>query len=148
LYQNDHQVPYVQRLFGSTDPEVTVEINLWLYNSGNKTARDAKLFLWLPWPDWKVPDWDGRINPKDFFATQGLQVIKNEEIDKRRYWHATVDLSSPSYPGVSYIAHTFRVVSPLPYDGEMLWRIGYDDGITPAAELPPARMRFMIVRKP
>lgn len=147
LHQNEQRIEHAVKQFRSREPYVHAPISLWIFNDGNKTARDAKVSLWLPYPEWKVSDWDGIHNPKVPFAAQGLTSIKNVEIERKRHWLVTVDLSSPTYPNVPYIAHTFMAVLPLPYEGDLLWQIGYDDGIAPDSE-PYGRIRFRIVRKP
>ncbi len=144
LHHDRRRINHVVSFVDKDKSSVNLEIRLWLFNDGDRTARDATMFLWLPWPDWKVPEWDGKVRPDVFFTAQGLKTIANVEVDGKRYWHVSVDLGFPTYPGVERMAHSFIALVPVPYEGDMLWRIGYDDGIEPPADAPPARMRFRV----
>lgn len=145
-----HDRHRVGRRIGSVDtgePETQIPVSLWIFNDGDMTARDCTIFLWLPWPEWKVPGWDGVLNPEKPFATQGLKVIANVKVDDRRYWHVSADVPFPTYPSVERLALTFQAVLPLPYEGDLLWRIGYDDGMQPPINEPQGRLRFQTIRK-
>ena len=134
---------YYSKVSGERDPE-TITINLWLYNEGDRTARDATIFLWLPWPEWRVPGWNGILNPETYFKDQGFRTIANVPLDGRRYWHVAFDVPFPTYPGVERLAHTFQVVVPIGFKGDVLWRVGYDDGIEPPQSNPEGRLNFNV----
>jgi hypothetical protein len=147
LSHNQKRIEHVTSQFGTEQPEIGITVRLWMFNDGDVTARDATLFLWLPWPEWGVPEWDGIHNPEKPFAAQGLRAIANVRIGTKPYWHVSADIPFPTYPGVERLALTFQAILPLPYKGDLLWRIGYDDGIQPPASEPEGRLRFNLVRK-
>lgn len=141
LCHNRQRIEFKVDLVRDDVVESTTEINLWLFNDGDNTARDCTLFLWLP-AKWKVPNWNGILNPAEPFKAQGLKVIANVPLDGKRYWYVAVDVPFPTYPGMARIAHKFEAVLPVGFEGDMLWRIGYDDGIAPPANEPEGRLRF------
>lgn len=128
LWHNRQRVPFKVDLVSDDRVESTVNINLWLFNEGDNTARDCTLFLWLP-SEWKVPGWNGIVNPGMAFGIQGLKAIARVPLDGKHYWYVAVDVASPTYPGMPRIAHAFEAILPVGFEGDMLWRIGYDDGI-------------------
>jgi hypothetical protein len=129
LWHNDKKGP---DLYSSTesDDEIETGLRLWLFNEGNNTARDAAIFLWLP-RSWRVPGWDGLHHPEQAFRAHGLTYIANVELYGKRWLHIVYDVPFPTYPHVQRLALTFPVIVPVGFNGRMLWRVGFDDGIEP-----------------
>jgi hypothetical protein len=130
----------VLEILGMVGPgahETLLWIDLVLSNSGDKTARDAVLYLWIPSP-WRRVPWStirGIGGWKDF------TTIGNVEIDSVPYEHVSIDVDSPTYPGVERVAYSF--VAFVPKDSrDVLWRVAYDDGITPSQTEPSGRLTF------
>jgi hypothetical protein len=147
LWNNRHRIGAYYLVVTSEEQVEEITVNLWLYNEGERTARDATIFLWLPWPEWKVPDWNGISNPVEPFAEQGFRVIANVPLNNRRYWNVAVDVPFPTYPRVERLALTFKMQVPVPFDGSVLWRVGYDDGIEPPPGEPERLLNFHIFRR-
>lgn len=114
-----------------------MEIVLSLFNSGRRTARDASIFLWLP-VSWEVPGWDTMLD-----RAQGLRLVDWTRIDGQSYRHFRFDCPSPVYPEIETIVHTFSVVAHHESEeDELLWRVAYDDGITPEQNESYGRLAF------
>lgn len=118
-------------------------VDLWLFNTGEKTATTARIFLWLP-REWRFRGWDGKGVPRESCENQGFRLIGPDWLDEARYWNVSVDVSTPTYPGIEHLAHSFEVIVPVNSEHAFLWRVGYDDGITPPQHEPPGRFRFRL----
>jgi len=147
LWNNRHRIESYHLVVNGDEERQTITVNLWLFNEGERTARDATIFLWLPWPEWSIPYWNGFSNPVEPFAEQGFRVIANVPVNGRKYWNVAVDVPFPTYPHVERLALTFEMVVPVPYSGSVLWRVGYDDGIEPPPSEPERQLSFNIFRR-
>lgn len=124
-----------------------IAIDLWLFNSGNRTARDASVFLFLP-DSWRVPGWEGALIERKFFEHQGLKIIGPATIDGKRYWHVSAHVTSPTYPGIENLAHSFIALVPADSKADVLWRVGCDDGVNPPQNEPEGRLPFHVFNLP
>jgi hypothetical protein len=70
-------------------------------------------------------------------------TIGDVEIDGVLYEHVSLYVQSPTYPGVESVAYSFLAVVPMT-SRDVLWRVAYDDGITPSQHEPPGRMTFKV----
>jgi hypothetical protein len=132
LCSNRNRIPYHVQGFRSMRPgdDASVNTHLFVFNDGDATAESATLHLWLPFPEWRVPGWDGLHNPKTLFAEQGLSFIARQHKDERTYSYVTMDLKEPVYPG-SWRELSFIATVALPFEGDILWRLVYGDGTQP-----------------
>ncbi|HEY5095889.1 MAG TPA: hypothetical protein VII69_12310, partial [Candidatus Eremiobacteraceae bacterium] len=114
---------------------------LLLTNDGDKTARDATILLWIPSEFDPVENYDYK-HPDRVFGEYGFKYIANVGDESgKRYWHMAYDVPFPIYPGAPpRIVNRFTLWAAVPTTDFILWRITYDDGITPPQKLPPGRL--------
>ena len=96
----------------------------------------------------EIGDMPGLSNgdPGPFFAAQGLKLISNRPTERDgRCWWVTVQTDVPIYPGVPQFVKEFKIRVPQGFYGDLLWRVGYDDGIEPPNDQPPGRLSFRVV---
>lgn len=130
----------------SDDDEVEGTVRLWLHNDGDNTARTASLILGMP-EAWKPPGWDGIHDAAPHFEAQGLKLISNRPTESGgRCWYVTAEVGSPIYPGMVVLAKEFKMVLPQGFFGDLLWRVGYDDGVEPPRGKPSGRLQFSVGR--
>ena len=103
------------------------------------------LLLWFP-KGWRVPDWDGLTNPGPAFAAQGMTVVANVPIGTERFERVTADIPAPTYPSIERLALSFTAILPVDFDGHLLWRVVWDDGVSPPLSEPEGRLWFQTVR--
>jgi hypothetical protein len=143
LRVSDGDVANMQWISDSTEAEGT--LRLWLHNDGKNTARSATIILLMP-DCWKPPGWDGIHDAGPAFAQQGLKLISNRPTEHDgRCWWITAEVTSPIYPGIPTLAKEFKIIIPQGFDGDLLWRIGYDDGIEPPPDKPSGRLHYSVV---
>lgn len=127
-----------------TAGEAQGRVRLWLHNSGDNTARSATIILLMP-ESWKPPGWDGVHDAAPAFARQGLKLISNRPTEHDgRCWWLTSEVASPVYPGVALLAKEFEIIIPQGFKGDLLWRVGYDDGIEPPPNEASGRLHYCV----
>ncbi len=151
LCHNEARGQSLSSVFSTSEPEYELEVELWLFNDGAKTVRDATIFLWLP-SSWRPTAWNGTGFPEQAFRDLGLNLNSIAIIDGKSYWYVTLDVPFPTYPGIQRRVHRSELVMPADEQYNLLWRVGCDDGMFPPQEEPRGRlnrsvMRYSTVRK-
>ncbi len=118
-----------------------VHQSLFLFNDGERPVRDATLLLWIPMKFDPIENFDWK-HPDQRFGAFGFKYVANVPFDDgRRYWHMTYDIPFPIYPKAPpRLLLRFPLWVPVPTTDYILWRIYYDDGVTPPQEESPGRL--------
>lgn len=115
--------------------------SLFVFNDGDRAVRDATLLLWIPLAFDPIENYDWK-HPDQRFGAFGFKYVANVPLEhEKRYWHMTYDIPFPIYPNAPpRLLLRFPLWIPVPMTDYILWRIYYDDGVTPPQDAPPGRL--------
>jgi hypothetical protein len=125
-----------------------VHQSLFVFNNGERAVRDATLLLWIPMRFDPVENFDWK-HPDERFGAFGFKYVANVPYeDGKRYWHMTYDIPFPIYPKAPpRLFLRFPLWIPVPTTDHILWRIYYDDRVTPPEEEAAGRLEVTTMPK-
>lgn len=125
-----------------------VYVRLNLENVGKKTARDATLLLWIPMEFHPVEDFDWH-NPGEHFGKFGLKYVAGRRDENGKgYFHMAYDVPFPIYPKAPpRLLLDIELWAPVPTTDYILWRVTYDDGVTPPEDEQPGRLGITTIAR-